>query len=488
MSNPTAFDQLNLSSELLRAISDQGYIKPTPIQAQVIPHILEGKDIMGSAETGTGKTASFTLPMLHRLQSHANSSASPARHPIRALILAPTRELATQIHDNVKNYGKYTQLRSTVIFGGTSIDPQIKELQAGVEILVATPGRLLDHIEQKTVNLSNVTILVLDEADRMLDMGFLPDIKRILMLLPQQRQSLIFSATFSEEIKQLADKLLKQPILVEVAKRNSINQSISHRVHLVNLERKHELLVQLIKQNDLKQVLVFVRTKQGADRLAKLLLQYDVITTAIHGDKNQQQRTQALNDFREGKIQALVATDVAARGLDIESLTYVINFELPTVPEDYIHRIGRTGRAGSKGNAISLVSENEKEYLVGIEKLLQTKLAVTKTNGFETGKSHYSVFPQTTHHQGHNGKLMQHKAGLERSNHSRGKQQPDSYGRNKPSRPIPFDPIFTQPYVPMALVKKLDTSDKVSHSISQPNKKVIPALFTPFLIDKRKQD
>src|SRR5690606_13473883 len=267
-----------------------------------------------------------------------------------------------------------------------SIDPQIKDLRAGVEILVATPGRLLDHLEQKTVNLSNVAILVLDEADRMLDMGFLPDIKRILMQLPPQRQSLIFSATFSEDIKQLADKLLKQPILVEAARRNAINESISHVVHIVAAERKHELLVQLIQQNDLKQVLVFVRTKQGADRLVKQLTQSKISATAIHGDKNQQQRAQALNEFKEGKIQVLVATDVAARGLDIENLAYVINFELPTVPEDYIHRIGRTGRAGSKGNAISLVSNNEKEFLAGIEKLLKTKLIVKNVGGFEVGE------------------------------------------------------------------------------------------------------
>ena len=487
MSRITAFDQLNLSDELLRAIADQGYVKPTPIQAQVIPHILEGKDIMGSAETGTGKTASFTLPMLHRLQPHENSGTSPAKHPLRALILAPTRELATQIYDNVRNYGKYLQLKSTVIFGGVSIDPQIKELQAGIEILVATPGRLLDHIEQKTINLSKIAILVLDEADRMLDMGFLPDIKRILTLLPPQRQSLIFSATFSEEIKQLADKLLKQPILIEAAKRNAINQSISHVVHLVESERKHELLVQLIKQNDLKQVLIFVRTKQGADRLVKQLIQYDLLATAIHGDKNQQQRTQALNDFKEGRIQALVATDVAARGLDIESLAYVINFELPTVPEDYIHRIGRTGRAGSKGNAISLVSENEKEFLAGIEKLLKTKLIVKKVNGFEAEKANHSVLPQNTDRHRHNDKSAHHKPGLDRRNNSQvNKPRSADYVRNKPSRPI--DPIFTQPYVPTALVKKSDTPDKISQSIYKSNKKVIPALFAPPVIDKHKQD
>lgn len=487
MSDITAFDQLNLSDQLLRAIADQGYIKPTPIQAQVIPHILEGKDIMGSAETGTGKTASFTLPLLHRLQPYENSSTSPAKHPIRALILAPTRELATQIHDNVKKYGKYLQLRSTVIYGGVSIDPQIKELQAGIEVLVATPGRLLDHIEQKTINLSKIAILVLDEADRMLDMGFLPDIKRILMLLSPQRQSLIFSATFSEEIKQLADKLLKQPILIEAAKRNAINQSISHIVHLVEPERKHELLVQLIRQNDLKQVLIFVKTKQGADRLVKQLTRYEVMATAIHGDKNQQQRTQALNDFKEGKIQALVATDVAARGLDIENLAYVINFELPTVPEDYIHRIGRTGRAGSKGNAISLVSVNEKDLLAGIEKLLKTKLTVEKVNGFEVEKSVHAALPQTAGRQRYNGKSPQQKPGLDRHNGSHtAKPQPTVHARNKPSRTI--DPIFTQPYVPMALVKKQDATDKIAQSIHKSNKKAIPALFAPPVIDKHKQE
>ncbi len=487
MSHITTFDQLNLSDKLLRAITDQGYVKPTPIQAQVIPHILTGKDIMGSAETGTGKTAGFTLPMLHRLQPYENSSASPAKHPIRALILAPTRELATQIHDNVRSYGKYLQLRSTVIFGGVNIDPQIKELQAGVEILVATPGRLLDHIEQKTINLSQVAILVLDEADRMLDMGFLPDIKRILMMLSPQRQSLIFSATFSEEIKQLADKLLKQPILIEAAKRNAINESISHVVHLVAPERKHELLVQLIKQNNLKQVLIFVRTKQNADRLVKQLTQSDVLAIAIHGDKNQQQRTLALSDFKEGKIQALVATDVAARGLDIESLAYVINFELPTVPEDYIHRIGRTGRAGSKGNAISLVSDNEKEYLVGIEKLLKTKLTIKKVNGFEAEAGNRATLPQMTARHRCDAKSTYQKNNIDKRSNKSGKPQTTTYGRNKPSRAV--DPIFSQPYVPMALVQKADMSDKITQSIYKTHKKAIPALFTPPVVDnKLKQD
>lgn len=480
MNHGTTFDQLNLSEQLLRAITDQGYIKPTPIQSQVIPHILAGKDIMGSAETGTGKTASFTLPLLHRLQPYENSSTSPAKHPIRALILAPTRELATQIHDNVKNYAKYTQLRSTVIFGGVSIDPQIKDLRAGVEILVATPGRLLDHLEQKTVNLSNVAILVLDEADRMLDMGFLPDIKRILMQLPPQRQSLIFSATFSEEIKQLADKLLKQPILVEAARRNAINESISHVVHIVAVERKHELLVQLIQQNDLKQVLVFVRTKQGADRLVKQLTQSKISATAIHGDKNQQQRTQALNEFKEGKIQVLVATDVAARGLDIENLAYVINFELPTVPEDYIHRIGRTGRAGSKGNAISLVSNNEKEFLAGIEKLLKTKLIVKNVGGFEVEEG---SLPRANDRKRSDDRAAFNKTGLDKRNGRIARSHPGAYGRKKSSQPI--DPIFSQPYVPMALVKKTDEAENITRSIFKSNKKPIPALFAPPIVNNK---
>ncbi|HNB02610.1 MAG TPA: DEAD/DEAH box helicase, partial [Nitrosomonas sp.] len=332
----SSFDQLGLTQELLKAIADQGYTEPTPIQAKVIPPIIEGRDIMGSAETGTGKTASFTLPMLYRLQPHANSSTSPAKHPTRALILAPTRELATQIYGSVKEYGKYLQLRCAVIYGGVNIDPQIKELQAGVEILVATPGRLLDHIEQRTANLSKIEIIILDEADRMLDMGFLPDIKRILALLPAQRQSLIFSATFNDEIRKLADKLLKQPLLIEVAKRNAINESIAHVVHMVSTRYKFDLLLQLLKQADSNPILIFVRTKQGVDYLVKQLLQSEILVAAIHGDKNQQQRTQALSDFKEGKIKALVATDIAARGLDIENLNCVINFELPTTPEDYI--------------------------------------------------------------------------------------------------------------------------------------------------------
>ena len=376
------FEQLGLSPEILRAIEDQGYTDPTPIQAQAIPSILDGKDIMGGAQTGTGKTASFTLPMLHRLQPYASKSVSPARHPIRCLILVPTRELAAQVFKSVQTYGKYLPLKCAVVYGGVSMDPQVKDLRAGVEILVATPGRLLDHIQQKTMHLSQVEILVLDEADRMLDMGFLPDIKRILALMPEKRQSLMFSATFSEEIKKLANNILAQPILIEAARRNSVSSLVTHVVYPVDRERKRELLSHLIKSKDLQQVLVFVRTKNGANNLAKQLERDGISSTAIHGDRSQPQRTQALEEFKQGEVRVLVATDVAARGLDIEDLPHVTNFELPNTPEDYIHRIGRTGRAGTKGWATSLVCEDENEILESIEKLIKVKLTKEIISGF----------------------------------------------------------------------------------------------------------
>lgn len=468
----SSFDQLGLTQELLKAIADQGYTEPTPIQIRVIPPIIEGRDIMGSAETGTGKTAGFTLPMLYRLQPHANLSTSPAKHPTRALILAPTRELATQIYGSVREYGKYLQLRCAVIYGGVSVDAQIKELQAGVEILVATPGRLLDHIDQRTVNLSKIEIIILDEADRMLDMGFLPDIKRILALLPVQRQSLIFSATFNDEIRKLADKLLKQPLLIEVAKRNAINESIAHVVHMVSTKHKLDLLLKLLEQADSNPILIFVRTKQGVDYLVKQLLHSEILVSAIHGDKNQQQRTQALSDFKEGKIKALVATDIAARGLDIENLNCVINFELPISPEDYIHRIGRTGRAGCKGNAISLVSFAEKELLINIEKLLGTKLEIKEISGFEveeTGDNRsFSRLPQSS------------------TRKKERESQSNPYPKKRKSI-LPIDPIFTQPYVPSVLANKMNTEDGIAAtSVIKSSKKVIPALFAPPINQKLK--
>ncbi|MEW6313178.1 MAG: DEAD/DEAH box helicase [Pseudomonadota bacterium] len=379
-----SFASLGLAPEILRAVADQGYTEPTPIQAQAIPAVLAGRDLMAGAQTGTGKTAGFVLPILQKLRQHANTSASPARHPVRALILAPTRELAAQVYESAKTYGKYVALRAAVVFGGVNIDPQLKELKAGVEILVATPGRLLDHVQQKSVNLSQVEVLVLDEADRMLDMGFLPDIKRILALLPARRQNLLFSATFSDDIKRLADQLLNSPMLIEVARRNTVAELITHRVHLVDASRKRALLAHLINSQDLRQVLVFTRTKQSADRLARELERDGINTGALHGDKSQIERLQALEDFKQGGVRVLVATDIAARGLDIELLPHVVNYELPPNPEDYVHRIGRTGRAGASGEAVSLVSPDETELLANIEKLLKAKIPVESVPGFDT--------------------------------------------------------------------------------------------------------
>ncbi len=377
------FADLGLAPELLRALTDMGYSKPTPIQAQAIPLVISGKDIMGGAQTGTGKTAAFTLPILQRILPFASSSPSPAKHPVRALILAPTRELALQVFESVKAYSKHTPLRAMCAFGGVDIKPQIAELKKGVEILVATPGRLLDHVENKSVSFSSVQALVLDEADRMLDMGFIPDVTRILNMLPQQRQSLLFSATFSEEIKKLADTMLTAPVLVEVARRNQVSETISHRVHPVSEWGKRGLLIKLLKSGEIRQCIVFMRTKQGCSRLTRELQRAGIHADAIHGDKSQGDRIKALDAFKAGQTHALIATDVAARGLDVDELPYVINYELPHTPEDYVHRIGRTGRAGKMGNAISLVSAHEVTYLVEIEKLIKRPIEQIEIVGFE---------------------------------------------------------------------------------------------------------
>jgi ATP-dependent RNA helicase RhlE len=381
----SSFADLGLRPELLRAVADAGYTTPTPIQANAIPVILSGKDVMGGAQTGTGKTAGFALPILHKLTPAANVSPSPARHPVRALILAPTRELAVQVEESFRTYGKHTKLRSTVVFGGVDIKQQLPIVRGGVEILVATPGRLLDHIEQKSVYLGQVEILVLDEADRMLDMGFIPDIKRIMGYLPPaiKRQNLLFSATFSHEIKKLADELLNAPQLIEVAKRNTAAETVAQFAYKVPADAKRALLEHLVQTRNLNQVLCFVRTKQGAGRLARQLAKDGLVTDAIHGDKTQQTRMEALAAFKEGKLQVLVATDVAARGLDIDDLPLVVNFELPHVPEDYIHRIGRTGRAGASGEAISLVAPDEERYLADIERLLRKKVEIVAAPGLE---------------------------------------------------------------------------------------------------------
>jgi len=379
-----SFNTLGLSAELLHAVADQGYSEPTAIQNQAIPPILQGRDIMASAQTGTGKTAGFTLPILQRLSTQA---LAKGRRPIRVLILTPTRELATQVRESVHTYGKYLPLRSTVIFGGVKINPQIEKLRQGIDILVATPGRLLDHVGQKTLDLSQVEILVLDEADRMLDMGFVHDIRKILALVPQQRQTLMFSATFSPEIKRLADHLLKSPARIEVARRNSAAERVSQVVHPVDRQRKRELLSFMIGSHNWQQVLVFTRTKHGANRLAQQLEQDGLNTAAIHGNKSQGARTRALADFKRGAVRVLVATDIAARGLDINQLPHVVNFELPNVPEDYVHRIGRTGRAGNEGQAVSLVSVDEHSLLQDIERLLKRDIPKDIVPGYEPNLS-----------------------------------------------------------------------------------------------------
>jgi ATP-dependent RNA helicase RhlE len=345
--------------------------------------VLEGRDMLAGAQTGTGKTAGFTLPLLQRLAGQANASASPARHPVRALILTPTRELAAQVEESVRTYGKHLRLRSTMVCGGVGIGNQVRLLRQGVDVLVATPGRLLDHVQQRTVDLSRVETLVLDEADRMLDMGFIHDIRRILALLPARRQNLFFSATFSSEIRQLADSFLHDPIMVEGETQNSAAELVTQVVHPVSADRKRELLVHLIKEGDWQQVLVFTKTKHGADRLAVQLSRSGVDADAIHGNRSQPQRSRALDEFKRGKIRVLVATDIAARGLDIEELPHVVNYELPHVPEDYVHRIGRTGRAGSTGDAVALVSQEEQGLLAAIERVMKRRVERRMIEGFE---------------------------------------------------------------------------------------------------------
>ncbi len=373
-----SFSELGLAPELLRAIADEGYTQPTPIQKQAIPLVLEGRDLLAAAQTGTGKTAAFTLPILHKLAS----SGAPGP---RVLVLVPTRELAAQVAESVRTYGKNLKLRTAVIFGGVGINPQIDLLRRGVEIIVATPGRLLDHLQQRTVNLSNIDTLVLDEADRMLDMGFIRDIRRVIQALPKKRQNLLFSATFNPEIRGLAESLLHNPATVDVAPRNTAAELVAQRVHPVDKSRKTGLLAHLIKSGDWQQVLVFTRTKHGANRLAEQLARHGISTAAIHGNKSQNARTKSLADFKAGKVRVLVATDIAARGIDIDQLPHVVNHELPNVPEDYVHRIGRTGRAGTSGEAISLVSSDERQELKDIQKLLRKEIPSSMVPGFEPG-------------------------------------------------------------------------------------------------------
>ncbi len=400
-----------------------GYEKPTPVQEQAIPLVLAGRDLMAGAQTGTGKTAAFALPILQRLAPQASASASPARHPVRALVLPPTRELAVQVAESFRDYGKHLPLRSTVVYGGVDMNAQIAQLRAGVEVLVATPGRLLDHVQNKTVMFNQVSILVLDEADRMLDMGFLPDIKRIINLLPAQRQNLLFSATFPDEIRNLAKSLLTNPAEIQVATRNAAAESVTHVVHPVAREKKRELLAYLIQSRELKQVLVFTGTCIGANRLAHQLRRDHIHADAIHGDKSQAEREAALDDFKAGKTSVLVATDVASRGLDIEGLPQVINFDVPRSPEDYVHRIGRTGRAGLTGEAISLVAPDDHEALAAIEKLIKKRIERVLVAGFEPNAGTVAT-------------LMGGDARRRRPEPKREAAKP------------PSDPIFSKPYEP----------------------------------------
>ncbi|PRM89426.1 DEAD/DEAH box helicase [Aliarcobacter cryaerophilus] len=422
-----SFLNLGLCTELLRAIKEEGYTTPTPIQTQSIPVILAKKDVLAAAQTGTGKTAGFTLPLLEILnQNHSKDKKTQ----VRALILTPTRELASQVGASVEAYGKYLPFKSAIIFGGVGINPQKAILKKGVDIITATPGRLLDLVSQDCLDLSKVEFLVLDEADRMLDMGFIHDIKKILSIMPKQRQNLLFSATFSTEIKKLADGLLNSPILIEASKANSTSHKVEQTVHHVDKERKKELLIHLLNKNSWKQVLVFTRTKHGANKLSEALIKDKITSAAIHGNKSQGARTKALDDFKAGSVRVLVATDIAARGIDIDQLPHVINFELPNVPEDYVHRIGRTGRAGNSGDAISLVCIDEDDYLFGIEKLIKQKINKIAIEGFK-------VNPNIKAEPISNGRNRANNGG-NRSTQSRASKTEDktssskrTFGRNK---------------------------------------------------------
>jgi ATP-dependent RNA helicase RhlE len=405
-----SFASLGLADALLRAVADAGYTDPTPIQKQGIPAVLEGRDLLAGAQTGTGKTAGFVLPILQRLMQ----SPPQGRRAIRVLILTPTRELAAQVEESVRTYGKYVDVKSATIFGGVSINPQISALKEGIDIVVATPGRLLDHHGQRTIDLSKVEVLVLDEADRMLDMGFIHDIKRVLKILPAKRQNLLFSATFSDEIRDLANGLLNSPQHIQVTPRNTAVESIAQKVLTVDAKRKPELLIHLIKEHNWFQVLVFTRTKHGANKLAAQLVKYGITALPIHGNKSQNARTRALAEFKSAKLQVLVATDIAARGIDIDELPHVVNFELPNVPEDYVHRIGRTGRAGATGEALSLVAPDEMGLLRDIERFTKRALPREVVPGFEHGTP--SKLPEPTHPQpehtphGHSRRDAHHNA------------------------------------------------------------------------------
>src|SRR5450830_718493 len=446
------FEDFGLAPEILRALSEQGYVHPTPIQAEAIPVVLQGRDVMGAAQTGTGKTAGFSLPIIQLLMAHASSSMSPARHPVRALILTPTRELAVQVAENVKAYAKHTPLRSTVVFGGMDMKPQTVILRGGVEIVIATPGRLLDHVEQKNVSLGQVQMLVIDEADRMLDMGFLPDLQRIINMLPKQRQNLMFSATFSPEIKKLAASFLNSPVTIEVARSNATADKVTQIVYKVPESQKVEVVEYIIRQRELKQVIVFSNTKIGASKLARHLEQSGIKASAIHGDKTQQERMAALESFKQGEIEVLVATDVAARGLDITDLPCVINYDLPYNAEDYVHRIGRTGRAGASGDALSVYSDKDERLLVDIEKLIKQSITRGELVGFTPAAS--SSYGERSGPRGREDRAPRGERSMEaRPRRTEGEVAPRSSERlvrtpGAMPRRDKVDPWFLKPYEP----------------------------------------
>jgi ATP-dependent RNA helicase RhlE len=427
MSDYHDFDHFGLDPRIVAAVKSMGYTTPTPIQSKAIPIVMQGRDVMGAAQTGTGKTAGFALPIIHRLLPQASSSMSPARHPVRALILAPTRELAEQVAENVKMYITGTPLRCATVYGGVDMDPQTQALRSGVEIVVATPGRLLDHLGSKNTSLAQVQVVVLDEADRMLDMGFLPDISRILNQLPKERQSLMFSATFSEEIKKLAANFLRDPLLLEVAQRNATADNVQQELYRVHESEKTGALLELLRSRELKQVLVFVNTKIGCRRLARELQKHGINADAIHGDKSQDERTKALEGFKQGTIDVLVATDVAARGLDIVELPAVINYDVPYAPEDYVHRIGRTARAGASGLAITIATGSEDRAVAGIERLIKRTIEVKPV---EVRRPSRGEHPQR----------------------SRDRDREPLRQRERPAVPpaAPADDFFSKPYEPSA--------------------------------------
>ncbi len=474
MAATPTFAEIGLHPSLLQAVLDTGYTIPTPIQAQAVPCAMAGNDVMGAAQTGTGKTAAFTLPILHRLMPSANTSASPARHPVRALILTPTRELADQVAESVKRYGKLTPLRSTVVFGGVDIVPQKEALRNGCEVLIATPGRLLDHVEQRNVNLGQVGILVLDEADRMLDMGFLPDLERIIRLLPQQRQTLLFSATFSNEIRKLGRTYLNNPVEIEVAGRNATADTVTQIAYAMSGDAKRAAVVHLVKSRGLKQVIVFSNTKIGTGRLARQLELDGVRAESIHGDKSQADRMKALEAFKAGELEVLVATDVAARGLDVAGVPCVINYDLPHSAEDYVHRIGRTGRAGAKGEAISLFSPAEEKYLLDIEKLI--KAPVTRATLEIPGE----LLARASHHAPREeSRGRRDEPGSERSSSARpgprSAERPTERSAERGARHSrygapqkPIDDFFTKPYEPSAAATAAAAAAAAEPAVTKP--------------------